>query len=158
MNNKAIAALVGLVAVAMIGGVLVMALRESAPQPSTGGNNTTESPAMDAGDHNGMQNSGGNAADSDDGTVRSGEVSVDIQGFAFQPASITVKKGTTVTWTNRDDARHDVTADDDSVAGAPQSELFGKGESYSFTFDTVGEFEYHCSPHPYMEAKVTVVE
>lgn len=89
--------------------------------------------------------------------VQEGRVAIDIDNFKFMPAQITVKKGTTVTWTNRDTARHDVTPVENSD-GAPRSELMGQNESYSHTFDTIGTFAYYCSPHPYMKASVTVVE
>jgi plastocyanin len=65
---------------------------------------------------------------------------------------LTVKAGTTVTWTNEDDQFHTVTAVDDSF----DSGFLGEGESFSYTFDTPGEFEYFCIPHPWMRAKVVV--
>lgn len=79
------------------------------------------------------------------------------KGFAVSPKSITVKKGTTVTWTNQDDAKHDVTPDTET-ADFKASELFGKGESHKVTFNTVGTYPYHCSPHPYMKGSIEVVE
>lgn len=80
---------------------------------------------------------------------------VTIKNFAFGPKKITVKKGTTVTWTNQDDARHDITPDEPSD-NFKASELLGKGESYSFTFNTAGNYSYHCTPHPYMKGMVEV--
>jgi amicyanin len=88
----------------------------------------------------------------------SSEVNVDIKGFAFTQKDITVKKGTKVTWTNQDSVKHDVVSDDGAPAGGPKGPLLAKGESYSFTFDTVGTFPYHCTPHTYMKAVVTVTE
>jgi amicyanin len=83
---------------------------------------------------------------------------VAISNYAFSPASLTVKKGTTVTWTNQDDVKHDVVLDDGQPAGGPNGSLLGKGQSYSFTFNTVGTYHYHCDPHPFMKASVTVTE
>ena len=77
---------------------------------------------------------------------------VTVANYAFSPASITVKVGTKVTWTNQDAVKHTVTGDN----GGPSSDLFGRGETYSYTFDKVGTFTYHCSPHPYMKGSVTV--
>lgn len=77
---------------------------------------------------------------------------VTIENFAYTPATITVKKGTIVTWTNQDDVRHDVAAD----GGAFKSELLAKGESFSHTFDEIGTFKYHCTPHPNMIGTVIV--
>ncbi len=82
---------------------------------------------------------------------------VAIEDFSYQPQKIQIKKGTTVTWTNKDEARHDITPDspsDDFKA----SELLKQGESYSFTFDKVGTYTYFCSPHPYMKGTVEVIE
>lgn len=86
------------------------------------------------------------------------DVKVEIKDFAFAPATITVKKGTKVTWTNQDTVRHDVTSDDGAPTGGPGGPLVAKGESYSFTFNTVGSFSYHCTPHPNMKGTVTVIE
>ena len=80
---------------------------------------------------------------------------VAIASFKFAPATLTVKKGTTVIWTNEDSVAHTVTSDTGSELG---SELLGKGASYAYTFDTVGSFPYHCAPHPNMKATVTVIE
>ena len=87
----------------------------------------------------------------------SNAVAVEISNFAFSPATLNIKVGTTVTWTNRDSARHDVVADDESP-DAPSSELLGRGESYSFTFNKAGTYSYYCTPHPNMQAKVIVTE
>lgn len=82
---------------------------------------------------------------------------IDIANMAYQPGNITVKRGATVTWTNRDDIQHDITPDEESQAFTG-SQLLAKGESYSFTFDTPGAYAYHCSPHPQMTGMVTVTE
>jgi plastocyanin len=79
---------------------------------------------------------------------------VAIQGFAFSPATIKVKKGTTVTWTNKDAVKHTVTAD----SGKWGSNLLANGETYSYKFDNVGSFSYHCTPHPSMKGTVEVTE
>ncbi|HEX7100443.1 MAG TPA: plastocyanin/azurin family copper-binding protein [Acidimicrobiia bacterium] len=63
-----------------------------------------------------------------------------------------VKVGTTVTWTNDDQMMHSVTSAD----GLFDSGLLDPGQSWSYTFDQPGEFEYFCSPHPWMRAKVIV--
>lgn len=84
--------------------------------------------------------------------------SINIENYTFVPSTITVKKGTTITWTNKDQAEHNVVSDDDSSQGGPNGPLIGQGETYSFTFDTVGTFKYHCQPHPYMKAEVVVTE
>lgn len=79
------------------------------------------------------------------------------EDFAVVQKKITAKKGTTVTWINNDNAQHDVTPVTET-AEFKASELFGKGETYSMTFNTVGSFDYLCSPHPYMKGTVEVIE
>jgi plastocyanin len=82
--------------------------------------------------------------------------SVVIENFAFSPADITVKKGTTVSWTNKDSATHTVTENDGKTG--PDSGNLATGKSYSFTYNTVGTFKYHCAIHPNMVGTVTVTE
>ncbi len=67
---------------------------------------------------------------------------------------LTVKVGTTVTWTNDDNMLHTVTA----VDGSFDSGFFDNGETFTYTFTEVGEFEYFCLPHPWMRAMVIVEE
>ncbi|HME86956.1 MAG TPA: plastocyanin/azurin family copper-binding protein, partial [Candidatus Nanoarchaeia archaeon] len=67
---------------------------------------------------------------------------VTIKGFAYSPTELRVTKGTTVTWTNQDSVKHNVAFDSGDVEGP----LLAKGESFSYTFDEVGTFAYHCRP------------
>ncbi len=84
--------------------------------------------------------------------VTGNEVKVTISNFAFDPATITVKAGQTVVWTNEDTASHTVVADDNSF----QSPSIPTGQTYSHTFTTAGTVSYHCSIHPKMKATVIV--
>jgi plastocyanin len=81
---------------------------------------------------------------------------VDIKNFAFSPANLTVKKGTTVKWTNYDDMAHTVVENDNKTG--PGSSLLAKNQTYSFTYNEVGTFAYKCSVHPNMTGTVTVTE
>jgi plastocyanin len=75
--------------------------------------------------------------------------------FGFSPSSLSIKAGTTVTWTDMTGAPHTVTSD----AGDPapfNGSLSGDGATFSFTFTTSGTYKYHCSIHPYMTATITV--
>jgi plastocyanin len=81
-----------------------------------------------------------------------------IQNYAFSPSVLTVKKDTTVTWTNTDVAKHSVVAEEGQPAGGPSSPLFGKDGTYQFTFTTAGTYKYICGPHPYMHGTVVVTE
>jgi plastocyanin len=100
-----------------------------------------------------MSNSSGSTSQTETPTATN---SVDIKNFSFMPASITVKKGTTVTWTNSDSSAHTVTESDGQ--SGPHSLRLTKGQSYTFTFDNVGTFKYICSLHPDMKGIVTVTE
>lgn len=79
-------------------------------------------------------------------------VTATIEGFAFNPGALDVAAGTTVTWTNNDSAPHTVTATD----GSFQSGTLQQGDSFSYTFETAGEFSYFCEFHANMTATVTV--
>jgi plastocyanin len=80
---------------------------------------------------------------------------VAIQNFAFQPANLQVKVGTTVTWTNQDTAPHTVTFRDSSLKS---SGILRQGDTYRYTFTTTGTFAYYCDLHRYMTAQVTVTQ
>lgn len=80
------------------------------------------------------------------------EAAVSIANFAFSPKTITIKKGTTVVFTNQDSVSHTATAD----GGSFDTGLLAKGESGFVTFDKAGTFTYHCTPHPYMKATIVV--
>src|SRR5204863_9242289 len=80
-------------------------------------------------------------------------VTVDIQGFAYHPATIVVPVGGSVTWTNDDQAPHTVTG----VGGAVfKSGTLKHGASFTQTFDTPGTYDYDCIFHPYMKGTVVV--
>jgi len=83
--------------------------------------------------------------------------SVEIRNSAYSPSKITIKKGTTVTWTNRDSMQHDISPDNPTDE-FKKSELLSDGESYSVTFNTTGTYTYHCTPHPFMKGTVEVTE
>lgn len=78
--------------------------------------------------------------------------SVIIQGNAFTPDTLTVKVGTTVTWTNNDSYAHTVTANDKTF----DSGNLDAGKSFTYTFTKVGTYAYYCAIHTFMTAKVVV--
>jgi plastocyanin len=81
-------------------------------------------------------------------------IQVDIANFAFSPATLTVKVGTTVTWTNQDSAAHTVTSD----TGLFDSGNMPQGKTFSYTFTTAGTYAYHCTYHAMMKATVVVTQ
>jgi plastocyanin len=80
-------------------------------------------------------------------------VTVKIDNFTFNAATITVPVGTTVTWVNQDDIPHTVVADDKTTF---RSKVMDTDHRFSFTFTTPGTFGYFCSIHPHMTGKVVV--
>ena len=77
---------------------------------------------------------------------------VAIDNFTFRNPVVTVKPGTTVTWTNGDDIPHTVV----SKTGVFKSKVLDTGDKFSFTFAKPGQFVYFCSIHPMMIGKVIV--
>ena len=75
-----------------------------------------------------------------------------IQGMAFDPSTISVNAGTTITWTNKDGVAHTVT----SNTGLFNSGTLSTNGTYSYKFDTAGTYSYHCAIHPSMTASVIV--
>jgi quinohemoprotein ethanol dehydrogenase len=82
---------------------------------------------------------------------------VDIVDFAFDPGTIIVPPGTTVTWTNTGAQPHSATSTVSETNPIQfDSGILNPGDSYSFTFDTPGTYDYFCVPHPFMRGKVIV--
>jgi len=79
-------------------------------------------------------------------------VEVSIDNFSFSPATIKVKAGTTVTWTNRDDIPHTVVANDKSF----KSKVLDTNDKFSFTPTKPGTYPYFCSIHPKMTGTLVV--
>ena len=84
--------------------------------------------------------------------ARAAEITARIDNFTFEPATLTVKAGTTVTWINEDDIPHTVVA----TNRAFRSKALDTDDKFSFTFTTPGTFEYFCSLHPHMQGSVVV--
>ncbi len=148
MNRSTTAVLVAVIAILALGGVLVFGNREKkSTNTSTTQSTNTES-----------ETTPNESSTSQEPTDETDEmVTVNIENFAFAPSTVTVKKGGSVTWTNRDSVQHDITPDTEGDA-FQKSELLAKDESYTWKFETVGTYTYHCSPHPNMTGTITVVE
>jgi len=111
-------------------------------------------------------NSGGNApaaeepaaptAEDDGGSGSGGTgpgTQVAMKDIKFDPATVTIKPGGKVTWTNDDSVGHDVTGDD-FESGSPGG--IDGGSTFSHTFTKPGTYNYVCSVHPGMEGTVKV--
>ena len=80
------------------------------------------------------------------------DAEVEIDQYAFLPQRVTVKAGTSVTWTNDDDDSHTVA----SSSKLFKSKALDTRDKFSFTFTTPGTYDYFCSLHPYMKGVVVV--
>ena len=78
---------------------------------------------------------------------------VSIDNFSFSPATLTVKAGTTVTWTNRDDIPHGIASSNNAFK---RSAALDTDNSFSFTFTTAGTYQYFCYIHPHMVGSIVV--
>jgi plastocyanin len=79
-------------------------------------------------------------------------VNVTIDNFSFNPKDLTVSKGTTVTWINRDDVPHTIVSTEQKF----RSKALDTGDRFSFTFNDSGTYAYFCSVHPMMTGRVLV--
>jgi plastocyanin len=77
---------------------------------------------------------------------------VTIQNYHFEPSTLKVSAGTTVTWTNRDDDAHTVM----DAAGSFRSNALDSGQTFSFTFVKPGVYRIACSMHTQMRETVVV--
>ncbi|MEK7447571.1 MAG: cupredoxin domain-containing protein [Patescibacteria group bacterium] len=75
---------------------------------------------------------------------------ITIKDFAFNPDTLTVKVGDTVTWSNEDGVVHSIKATDFTSPNIKNS------ETYKFQFTKVGTYGYNCGIHPYMKGKIVV--
>ncbi len=76
----------------------------------------------------------------------------DTMSLRYDPSSMTVSAGTTVTWTNSGSTAITITSPD----GLFDSETVSPGSSFSYTFDTPGSYRYFCVPFPHMKGVITV--
>ena len=80
------------------------------------------------------------------------DASIEIANFTFSPATLTVKPGTTVTWTNGDDIPHSI-VEDSRVFHSPPLDT---GEKFSMTFTSSGTVNYFCGFHAHMPGRIVV--
>jgi plastocyanin len=78
---------------------------------------------------------------------------VSIDNFTFTPQTTTVKAGTTVTWTNKDDIPHGIASSNNAFT---KSKALDTDDSYSFKFTTPGTYQYFCYIHPHMVGTIVV--
>jgi plastocyanin len=79
-----------------------------------------------------------------------GQEAVSIIDFAFEPQTLQVPVGTTVVWTNNGSAPHTVTGD------PLDSGTLSAGDTFQFTFNSAGTFDYVCAFHAQMTGTIEV--
>lgn len=82
-----------------------------------------------------------------------GPYQVKIDNFAFGPGTLTVPAGATVTWTNLDDAPHNIVSTDGKGIKSP---VLDTNQKFTYTFSKAGAYSYYCAIHPRMVGKVIV--
>lgn len=134
----------------------ITATQEAAPQPAN--NQQTGTQQIEGSQQDTVQqpanDKAANTAENPAGVMEQKTEDVAIKGFAYDPSSITISKGTTVTWKNEDSAPHTFTTTKAPVS--IDSGSIGNGDVFSYTFDTPGTYEYHCAIHPSMKGIVIV--
>jgi plastocyanin len=75
-----------------------------------------------------------------------------IEGMRFQPESLTVARGDTIVWVNKDLVPHTAT----SEAGGFDSKDIQADKSWRYTIHKTGDFAYLCTFHPTMKATLRV--
>lgn len=83
-----------------------------------------------------------------------GENEVWMQNTSFIPFSITVQEGSSVTWINQDNVAHNTTSND----GLWSSGTMNQDDTFTFTFDSTGVYNYRCTIHPDVMTGQVVVE
>jgi plastocyanin len=117
----------------------------------SGGGSTATTAAPSGTSSGGGRAYGGGPTSSAAGTTAGG-TAVAIDDFAFSPATLKVKVGQKVTWTNKQQGvTHTVTAD-----GGTFDHPMPSGAIFSFAFAKAGSFAYHCTIHPSMHATIVV--
>jgi plastocyanin len=86
------------------------------------------------------------------GVVAAAEAAVIIDNFTFSPTPLTVKVGSTVTWLNHDDIPHSIVC----LALKVTSHPLDTDDSFAYTFEKAGTFDYLCGLHPHMHGQVVV--
>ena len=130
MNNKVI---IGIIALVIVGGGILFIMSSGKMQQQ--GTTSQTQPTVQTGS-----------------SPVASKNAVTIQNMAFSPASLTVKVGDKVTWTNQDSVGHSATADNNSF----DTGVIAQGQSGSVTFSKTGTYTYHCKIHPSMTGKIVV--
>ena len=78
---------------------------------------------------------------------------IEIKDFAFNPQTLTVKSGETVTWINRDEEPHTVVSVEKQFK---KSTALDTDQTFTITAGAPGTYTYFCSVHPKMTGTIVV--
>ncbi len=126
----------GMLTVLVVGDTYAEALESIVPDLLAAAKGDVADPGASHGDHD----HGDDAGDSDATVVR-------MVDLAYEPETLEIEAGTTVRWVNDDSFYHTVTFEDGSV----DSGRIEAGQSWSYTFEEPGTYEYYCVPHAYQD-------
>lgn len=87
-------------------------------------------------------------------TANKSDVIVNIKDYLYLPSVLTIKPGTKVTWINNDSVAHTVTSETGNILNSAPLQT---GQSFNYTFNESGKYNYYCTLHPEMKATVVVV-
>ena len=92
------------------------------------------------------------------GATDASGTTVEIDDFGYDPETVTVAAGSTVTWTNEDATRHTVTAGSEDAPDPDRfdEEVTEQGQAVEVAFDEPGTYAYYCVVHPFMTGTVEV--
>src|SRR3989344_3277028 len=140
-----------IVALLLVAGIWYFAVYSEDNPNNSNINSDNEDTDDEAGDT--AETGGNDISQESEPTIEPTTYNIEIKNFAYSPSELRIKRGDTITWTNKDSVRHTVTSDSGSEM---DSELLSQGETYSVTFDSAGTYAYHCTPHPNMKARIIV--
>ena len=89
--------------------------------------------------------------------IPNGNVGTSNNAF-YKPLNLEISSGTVVSWINQDNVEHTVQSQDESgnLSEFFHSSIIGTGETFEFTFEEMGVYNYFCSFHPWRVGVVTV--
>lgn len=152
-TNRFRSAIIAIVAAALIAALGILALRYVAPESPPADRMDSASQESNEKAENPQENAP-NSSDNQPAEDLANTTEIAIENSAYQPSLITVQRGTTVTWTNEDTETHTVKSESGQ---GPDSEPLAQGDTYSYTFEEAGTFNYFCEQHPEVRATIQVV-
>ncbi|HTH23009.1 MAG TPA: cupredoxin family copper-binding protein [Nitrososphaeraceae archaeon] len=155
MYNLLLTAIIGSV---LIAGVAFSPLLSGQFHLAYAQDNATTMSGNMTGNATAMTGNGTGASSGNSVTISPGS-SVPSNGKFFVPETLTVSKGTTVTWTNGDSTLHTVTSGSPEAGNSGSefdSSYLAAGKTFQHPFNTAGTFDYYCTLHPFMKGKVVV--